>query len=344
MEITHSMNGMIAWFPGQGSQYVGMAKELLDSFKVARETFEEASDAADLNLRKLCLYGPEAELMKTEYTQPALLTASIAAFRVAQTETGFTPAVAAGHSLGEYSALVAAGALPLSVAARWVRERGGAMQRAVPPGEGTMAAILGLSDDTVGKLCQQASEEARISRPTSAEYSHLTVEPIVQPANFNAPHQVVIAGSADGIAHALRLIKESADFKGGKAVPLAVSAPFHCRLMAPARAHMADLFSQGGTATQPRELAFPYLPNRTGRISRESSLILELLIEQIDHPVLWRQTVEHLHAAGFKKAVEFGPGKVLQNLAKRIPGEDETTILAVGVSDVATLKAFEALQ
>ncbi len=343
--VESSAQKVVAWFPGQGAQHVGMSRELLQNFPLARSTFEEASDAIGLDLRRLCLDGPDSELVKTENTQPALLTSSIAAFRITQAEFGFEPQAAAGHSLGEYSALVASRSLSLPVAVRWVRERGIAMQRAVPEGQGTMAAVLGLADERVLALCVEASRaatEKRAADPVAA--ADFTVDAIVQPANFNAPGQVVIAGSTDAVAAAIQLVKEGGDYKGGKAMGLAVSAPFHCSLMANARVRMAEIFSSVNDKDKPRELAFPYVPNRTARLSREPGLVLELLIEQIDHPVLWRQSVAYLLDSGFRRAVEFGPGKVLQNLAKRIPAADGSTISVTGVGDLAGLKAFEALK
>ena len=209
----------------------------------------------------------------------------------------------------------------------------------------TMAAVLGLADERVLALCVEASRaatEKRAADPVAA--ADFTVDAIVQPANFNAPGQVVIAGSTDAVAAAIQLVKEGGDYKGGKAMGLAVSAPFHCSLMANARVRMAEIFSSVNDKDKPRELAFPYVPNRTARLSREPGLVLELLIEQIDHPVLWRQSVAYLLDSGFRRAVEFGPGKVLQNLAKRIPAADGSTISVTGVGDLAGLKAFEALK
>ena len=213
-------------FPGQGSQHVGMAKDLHENFKLVRELFEEASDAVSVDLRKLCFDGPESDLTLTHNTQPCLLTASVAAFRVAELETGFKPQLVAGHSLGEYSALVAAGALPFATAARWVRERGQAMQQAVPAGQGTMAAVLGLDDAQVQEVCKLATHNARGKR-AAGENSELTVSAMVEPANFNAPGQIVIAGSVDAVAEAVTLIKSGSPVAGGKAIPLSVSAPFH---------------------------------------------------------------------------------------------------------------------
>jgi [acyl-carrier-protein] S-malonyltransferase len=338
----------VAFFPGQGSQHVGMAKDFYDNFKLVREIFEEASDATSLNLKKLCFDGPESDLMLTENTQPALLTASIAAFRVAETEKGFTPAAVAGHSLGEYAALVAAGAFPLASAARWVRERGRAMQVAVPAGQGGMAAILGVEDSVIAELCIAAVKAAKEKRAhgaagngTSGTADEVTVDCVLSPANFNAPGQTVIAGSADAVNEAIALLKAGEAFKG-KAIPLSVSAPFHCALMAPARNRMAELFGLAGAGEIPRALKFPYVPNRTAKLTQEASVVFELLVEQVDHPVLWRQTGSMLITRGFERAVEFGPGKVLAGLMKRISSAEAKTFVCTGVSDVKTLNELAA--
>ncbi len=318
---------LFAVFPGQGSQQVGMAKDLYEQFAVAREVFEEASDAIRVDLKKLCFEGPDSDLTLTENTQPCLLTASVAAFRVAQKELEFKPAAVAGHSLGEYSALVAIGCLDLGTAAQWVRERGLAMQKAVPPGEGGMAAILGLEDSLIDTLCAQAKEKAQGAT--------------IAPANFNAPGQVVIAGSADAIQQAIALIKAGGEFSGGKAIPLQVSAPFHCELMKPARERMAEIFSKMHSAQRPRSLVVPYVANRTGRINQEHDLVLDFLIEQVDHPVLWKQSIQYLLAANFKAAVEFGPGKVLSGLIKRIASVAERPCALTSMGDSKTLQTLE---
>lgn len=328
---------VFAVFPGQGSQHVGMAKELYEQFSIAREVFEEASDAIHVDLKKLCFEGPESSLTLTENTQPCLLTASVAAFRVVEKEFGFLPGAVAGHSLGEYSALVANGSLDLALATSWVRARGAAMQKAVPAGEGSMAAILGLEDSIVEMLCQKATVTAQQSRQ-KGENSTLSVESIVEPANFNAPGQVVIAGSADAVQVAIQLVKTDETFKGGKCIPLQVSAPFHCRLMAPARNRMAELFS---LAPRPKLGHSPYVPNRTGRLSSEPGLVYELLVEQVDHPVLWRQTVGHLLEAGFTAAIEFGPGKVLSGLIKRISSQASKDCVFTSVGDLNSVKNLE---
>lgn len=330
----------VALFPGQGSQHVGMGKNLLENFKLASEVFEEASDAIRLNLKKLCLDGPESDLTLTENTQPCLLTTSVAAFRVAREELGYRPSLVAGHSLGEYSALVAAEALRLDVAVRWVRERGLAMQAAVPPGQGTMAAVLGLDDSLISKICEIATNTAKNKR-SAGENSHLNVDAVVEPANFNAPGQIVIAGSIDAIQEAISLIKLGGEFSGGKAMLLSVSAPFHCSLMKKARDRMAEIFTESLPEEKPKAPNCPYLPNRTGRPTIEAGVIFELLIEQVDHPVLWKQSIINLLNLGHSQMIEFGPGKVLSGLNKRIAQQAGKPCTSVQVSDSSTLNALE---
>jgi [acyl-carrier-protein] S-malonyltransferase len=319
-----------------------MGKDLYDNFAAAREVFEEASDAIRIDLKKLCFDSTDAELTLTENTQPCLLTASVAAFRVAEREFHLIPGAVAGHSLGEYSALVAAGSLPLSQAVRWVRERGRAMQQAVPTGEGTMAAVMGMEDAQVEALCQEATQIAK-SKRSQGEYSELSVPSLVQPANFNAPGQVVIAGSKDAVQEAIALIKAGGNFAGGKAIPLQVSAPFHCQLMKPARDRMAELFSQASAENKPKAMICPYVANRTARIAQEPGVVFELLVEQVDHPVLWKQSVNALLEAQFTTAVEFGPGKVLSGLIKRIASQTSKTCSQHSVGDSSSLKNLETL-
>jgi [acyl-carrier-protein] S-malonyltransferase len=331
---------VVGLFPGQGSQSVGMIKELHDEFKIVKETFEEASDASGLHIKKLCFEGPENELTLTKNTQPCLLTASIASFRLAQRELGFEPVAVAGHSLGEYSALVAAGAFPFSSAVKWVRARGAAMQKAVPAGQGTMAAVMGLDDDLILALCKKATDLATQKRK-SGEASDLTVDCLVSPANFNAPGQTVIAGSQDAVTEAVLLVKADETFKGGKAIPLSVSAPFHCALMKPARDEMAKIFKNAQDFETPKKLLFPYVPNRTARINPEPSSVFDLLIDQVDHEVRWRQSVETMIEQDWQWACEFGPGKVLQGLAKRISQPTGKNFTATGFTDLNSLKLFE---
>lgn len=325
---------MIALFPGQGSQHVGMGKSLFENFKLAQEIFEEASDATHVNLKRICFDGPESELTLTENTQPCLVTVEVAALRVTEKEFGFKTTLSAGHSLGEYSALVASGAISFSSAVRWVKERGRLMQTAVPAGQGTMAAILGLEPSAIEKLCSEATAQAKTVEET--------VEEIVEPANFNAPGQVVIAGSVDAVQAAIGLIGQG-KYPGGKAIPLSVSAPFHCKLMAPARKQMEAFFKALPNDQRPRTLQAPYVPNRTARLTSESSVVLELLVDQIDHPVLWTQTIEGLIAQGHHRAIEFGPGKVLQGLCKRIGKQIGKSFEVSCIGDLESLRAHSAL-
>ncbi len=329
---------VFAVFPGQGSQHVGMAKDLYDNFSLVKDVFEEASEAIHIDLKKLCFDGTEADLLLTENTQPCLLVSSIAAFKVAQNETGFRPDAVAGHSLGEYSALVAAESIDLASATRWVRERGIAMQRAVPAGEGTMAAILGLEDSEVDELCKQATLSAQEKRKT--QENSISIPALVEPANFNAPSQVVIAGSTDAVQEAIELLKANEKWSRGKAIPLQVSAPFHCQLMKAPRSRMVELFSLASAAQRPRTPFCPYVPNRTGRLSREASLVFELLADQVDHAVLWKQSVSTLLAADYLTAFEFGPGKVLSGLIKRIASQEGKKCVPTSVNDVASVKGL----
>lgn len=338
-----STNHWMALFPGQGAQCVGMGKDLFENFPIARETFEEASDSIKKDLKKLCFEGPDSELTLTENTQPALVTVSVAAFRVAQSELGFFPSVVAGHSLGEYSALVAAGAISLPKAVYWVRERGASMQIAVPAGEGSMAAVMG-GDNWIDALCEKATASAKQKRAGAHQSDNgPSVECVVQPANFNAPGQIVIAGSADAVSEAIALIKSDPNFSGGKAIPLNVSAPFHCRLMKPARDRMEQIFGDASIRDKPTELQCPYVPNRTGRITREPGVILDLLAEQVDHPVLWKQSMVSMLDSHFSIGVEFGPGKVLQGLAKRISQGLDKPCTVHTLGDVGGLKNLQSV-
>lgn len=286
----------VAWlFPGQGTQSVGMGKALFDASPAARAVFERADAALGAPLTKLCFEGPEAELTLTANAQPAILTASIAALaalREAWPELP-SPAFAAGHSLGEYSALVASGALQFEDAVRLVRLRGRAMQAAVPEGEGGMAAIMGGDEATVRALC----DEARGSE-------------VLAPANFNAPGQIVIAGHKTAVQRA-------AELAGGrkmKAILLNVSAPFHSSLMKPA----ADAVEAalGGITVSP--LAFPVVSNVDAQPNSDQARVAPLLVRQIDGAVLWDASVRMLAEGGISHAVEIGPGKVLAGLVRKI--------------------------
>lgn len=281
-------------FPGQGSQYVGMGKDLSAEFALARETFAEADDALGFSLSGLCFAGPEADLKLTENTQPAILAASIAALRVLEAETPLRPAFVAGHSLGEYSALVAVGALKFSDAVRVVRERGRLMQQAVPEGQGAMAVVLGLEMDAVRALCADAARGE-----------------VVSPANFNGAGQVVIAGAKSAVQRAMALAKE----RGAKRVlDLPVSAPFHCQLMQPAAEGLERTLRD--VAVQPFDVGV--ITNAEADVNRSAERVKSLLIEQAVRPVRWEESVKKLVALDCQRAIEIGPGKILKGLMTRI--------------------------
>ena len=298
-------------FPGQGSQRVGMGKELSANFDVARRTFAEADDAAGFALSKLCFEGPEEDLKLTINTQPAIVTASIAALRVFRKEIGIEPEIAAGHSLGEYSALVAAGALEFADAVRAVRERGRLMQAAVPAGTGAMAALIGLELAQVEEICKEVSRDGQLAVP----------------ANLNAPGQVVIAGHAGPVRRALELAKERG---ASMSVELKVSAPFHCPLMQPARDAMAPVLR----AIKVREPKFPVIANVTAEANRDPSKVVPLLLEQITAPVKWQESMGVIATSGITDAIEFGCGRVLMGLMRRM----YRTMWVKPLEDMASLK------
>ena len=286
-------------FPGQGAQFAGMGKELADSFAPAREVFAEANEALGFDLARLCFEGPEEDLKLTANTQPAILTASIAALRVVQAETGLAPAFTAGHSLGEYSALVCAGALSFADAVRTVRQRGTFMQEAVPVGTGAMAAMLGIERDELAAICAEAAQGE-----------------VVSPANFNSPGQIVIAGHAGAVARAIEIAKG----KGyRKAMPLPVSAPFHCALMQPAAERLRQVLD-GIAVADP---AVPVVSNVEALPNGKGERVRELLVTQVCAPVRWDESVQKMAALGVTRFVEIGPGKVLSGLVKRIVKEVE---------------------
>ncbi len=309
----------VAWlFPGQGTQFVGMGKALYAESAAAREVFRRADDALGFSIRHLCFEGPEAELGLTKHTQPAIVTASIAALEALREHfPGLPPpALAAGHSLGEYSALVAAGALSLEDAVRLVHLRGTAMQDAVPAGEGAMAAILGGDEAAVRELCEVASGAGSVT-----------------PANFNAPGQIVIAGTSAGVARARELAAE----RKLKAIPLNVSAPFHCSLMQPAAKAVEQALRD--IAVQP--LAFPVISNVEARPNHQASAVAQLLVRQIDGPVLWEHSVRKMRELGVELALEIGPKNVLSGLARKI--DKALKVLSVFEPDSLT-RAANALR
>src|SRR3984957_7719530 len=306
-----------AWlFPGQGSQSVGMARDVLDASPAARAVFERADAAlagawdGGGTLSRLVFEGPEETLTLTANAQPALVATScaiLAAIRE-QVPSAVDPQMAAGHSLGEYSALVASGALTLEDAVRVVRARGRSMQEAVPPGTGAMAAIMGVEPARLEALCAQSAQGE-----------------VVSPANFNAPGQIVVAGHAGAVARLAELVTA----EKGRAIPLKVSAPFHCALMAPAaRVVEAEL-----ARTEVRPPRFPVVANFDARPNVDAARARELLVRQVDGAVRWDETIRLMAAAGITHALEIGPGKVLAGLVKRIAKE----IRVLSVGDAASL-------
>jgi len=301
---------MIAFvFPGQGSQYSGMGKDLAENFPCAKEIFEEACDALKFDIAGLCFSGSEDDLKLTANTQPAILTTSIAALRVVEQETDLRPKFAAGHSLGEFSALVCTGALSFADAVRTVRQRGTFMQEAVPVGVGAMAAIMGVERDTLEQLCSQAAQGE-----------------IVAPANFNSPGQIVIAGHATAVQRAMELAKEHG---AKRALPLPVSAPFHSALMVPAAKRLEEVLAQ--VSVNP--FLCPVVGNVEAKPYHEVERVRQLLVQQVCAPVRWDESVLNMSALGVERFIEIGPGNVLSGLIKRIVKGAETQ----NVGDVASL-------
>lgn len=301
-------------FPGQGSQYPGMGKEFADNFPVARQIFEEANDALGFKLSTICFSGSDEELRLTANTQPAILAASIAVLRVMEQETGLKADYLAGHSLGEYSALVCSGALSFADAIRTVRARGTFMQEAVPVGTGSMAAMLSIEPDVLEGVCREASEGE-----------------IVSPANFNSPGQIVIAGSSAAVGRAIEIAK-GRGFR--KAMLLQVSAPFHCALMKPA----ADRLSIVLNSVSVNDMFLPVVANANAEPNQDKEQVKALLITQVCAPVLWEQSVNAMTCLGVTRFVEIGPGKVLSGLVKRITKE----VSIANVEDLASLKLLAA--
>jgi [acyl-carrier-protein] S-malonyltransferase len=301
-------------FPGQGAQKVGMGKALAEAFPICRETFAEADAALGEPISRLCFEGPDDQLMLTENTQPAILCVSIAAYRLLASK-GIEPAFVAGHSLGEYSANVAAGTMAFGDALKIVRRRGRYMQEAVPVGTGAMAAILGLDSDTVARVCDEAAQGD-----------------VVSPANLNGGGQVAIAGSQAAVARA----GERAKAAGAKRViPLSVSAPFHCALMRPAAERLAPELR----ALSVQDPRVPIIANVDAEPKRAGRAAIEALVEQVASPVRWEEVVRRLASEGVTTYVEVGPGTVLSGLVRKI--HRDASIASFGAPD--DLAAVEAL-
>lgn len=283
-------------FPGQGSQSVGMLKELAAQFSVVTDTFSEASDALDYDLWKLVQEDDGTQLNQTHITQPALLTASVAAWKVLCEEKSLQPAFLAGHSLGEYSALTCAGVLSLQDAVNVVRARGEFMQQAVPAGTGAMYAIIGLDDARIIEICEQVSVE---------------LEQVVSAVNFNSPGQVVIAGQSEAADKAGALCKEAG---AKRALPLAVSVPSHCALMKPAAEKLSELFNDISFNTP----TISVVNNVDVNVENNAANIKDALLRQLYMPVRWTESVLYLSDQGVTDLIEVGPGKVLTGLNKRI--------------------------
>jgi [acyl-carrier-protein] S-malonyltransferase len=297
-------------FPGQASQYPGMGRDLAEAFAESRQVFEEADAALGFSLSKLCFDGSEDTLKQTENTQPAILTVSIAAYRAIE-KRGIVPDFAAGHSMGEYSALVAAGTLEFAAAVKLVRERGRYMQEAVPAGEGAMAAILGLAPAEVADICKKAAGKE-----------------IVWPANLNSPEQTVISGHAAAVKRAVEIASQSG---AKRAVILPVSAPFHCELMAPAQKRLEPDLRAAAFAP----LRFPVITNVDAEAITSGEEARDALIRQVTQPVRWFDSIREMIEAGVTIFVEVGPGKVLSGLLRQI----DRSVHSFNVEDAKSLQS-----
>lgn len=316
---------MTLLFPGQGSQQPGMGRFLFDNFKAAKETFEEASEALSQDMKKLCFEGSEADLALTENTQPALLAVSTATQRVLKAEYNIKIAAAAGHSIGEYAALVAANVIDFAPAMKSVRTRGQAMQSAVPVGQGGMIATLGLEPDQAKFLCEYVVKESGFG-PLS-------------PANFNSPGQIVLSGSMKAIEWLKTNFKPEIfpePPRRAKLIPLNVSAPFHCEMMLPAEQKMREVL----TAMEFRTPAFKIVQNFTANFESTPEKLRENLIRQVSAPVRWTESMELLKAQNLTKCVECGVGKVVAGLLKKIDGEAFTVFNTNSLEDLKLIEDF----
>jgi [acyl-carrier-protein] S-malonyltransferase len=300
---------MRAWiFPGQGAQVVGMAQDLARDFAVARETLEEANDALGFSIQALMAEGPTEALMRTANTQPAILSHSVAVIRVLQSMGSSPPEAVAGHSLGEYSALVAAGAIDFADAVRAVHQRGTFMQSAVPEGIGSMAAVIGLAGDQVAALCAEHSRE----------------DALVEAANFNDTKQTVIAGHKNAVEMLTPKLKDAG---ARRVLPLPVSAPFHCALMTPVAAQLRPVLE----SINFRSPSCPVIANVTASPNEDQRQFVDLLIRQVTGSVRWVESVQTLARLGISEAYEVGPGRALAGMIKRI--DPEITVISLGTSE-----------
>lgn len=307
------MTSIAFLFPGQGSQAAGMGKALHEQEPAARAVFEEADEALGISLSTLCFEGPEAELALTANTQPAILTTSIAALAVIRERTGLVPAVALGHSLGEFSALVAVGALRFADAVRLVRLRGQAMQEAVPAGVGAMAAVIGMEADELEELCAEAAQGQ-----------------VCSPANENGGGQIVVAGHAEAVGRLISRVKD----RKRRAIPLKVSAPFHCALMQPA----AERLRQALAEVEVGPMRAPVVTNVEAEPNADPTRVADLLVRQVTERVRWEASVRKAVHMGVSRAIEVGHGKVLAGLVRRIAPEIGVQG-AASPADIAVLEA-----
>lgn len=308
------MENIAYLFPGQGSQYVGMGKDLYDNYEVAREVFDEASESLQMDLKKLCFEGPADKLGLTEFSQPAILTVSYAAYRVYEKLFNLKPVVLAGHSLGEYSALVVSKALKFFDVVKVVKARGKFMQSAVPLGIGTMAAILGLGREKVEEACKEATDEA-----------------YVQPANYNCPGQIVISGYVKGVD----IASDISRVKGAvKTIKLSVSAPFHSKLMEPAAEKLASHFDY----VEISDPEIPVISNVDAEPNYSKNTLKELLVKQVSNAVKWEDSMKKT-ISDFKvsRVIEFGPGRVLCGLMRKI----DRKIKVLNLENCANLNKIE---
>ena len=307
------MNSIAFVFPGQGAQAVGMGKDLYDNFAEAKEVFAQADDALGYKISSLCFEGPEGELNLTANTQPAILTASVAALNVLKSRLDIEPCCLAGHSLGEYSALVAGQAIAFADAVQAVHKRGQFMQEAVSAGQGAMAAIMGLERNQLEELCRKAADGE-----------------VLTPANFNCPGQTVISGHAGAVKRAIPLAKEMG---ARRAIQLNVSGPFHSRLMEPAGKRLEEVLE--GITISP--LQYPVVTNVEAEENRDAGRVTSLLVQQVSSPVLWEDSVNAMLKNGVDTFIEIGPGKVLTGLIKRV----DKSVTLLNIEDRGSLNALE---